>query len=389
MQAPKSRNKNCSNLQWRKIAYRIVKVNSNGKKMIILGIESSCDETAAAVVEKKTTGFLVRSSVIASQIKIHARYGGVVPEVAARNHVEKIIPVIATALRQAHITPRALDRIAVTAGPGLITSLLVGTQAARTLAYVWQKPIVPVNHLRAHVYAAWLPTIGELRITNYELRKRKNPQSAICNPTIKFPAVALVVSGGHTELVLMKNAKSFRLIGATLDDAAGEAFDKVGKILGLPYPGGPAVSKAAEHGNPLAVAFPRPMENSHDFNFSFSGLKTAVRYHVRDQQLRGNERANIAASFQKTVVDTLVPKTIAAAKKYGARTVILGGGVAANKPLRKQLQIAVETLGIAFVVPDFSYCTDNAAMVAIAGYFGKPVPWKKIRVGANRSVENV
>ncbi|MDD5110014.1 MAG: tRNA (adenosine(37)-N6)-threonylcarbamoyltransferase complex transferase subunit TsaD, partial [Patescibacteria group bacterium] len=201
-----------------------------------------------------------------------------------------------------------------------------------------------------------------------------------------FPALALVVSGGHTELVLMKNARSFRLVGATLDDAAGEAFDKVGKILGLPYPGGPAVSAAAERGNATAIAFPHPMEHSRDFNFSYSGLKTAVLYHVRNRRITGRERADIAASFQKTVVDSLVPKTIAAAKKYDVKTVILGGGVAANGPLREQLQTHVEALGRRFVVPDFAYCTDNAAMVVAAGYFGKPVPWRKISVDANRPI---
>ena len=340
--------------------------------MLILGIESSCDETAAAVIEKTAAGFRVHSSVIASQAKIHARFGGVVPEVAARNHVGKIIPVVDRALRQALVKPNALDRIAVTAGPGLITSLLVGVQTAKAFALAWKTPLVPVNHLRAHVYAAWLPT---------EIQKAKGKRQKLGK--IKFPMIALVVSGGHTELVLMKDARSFKLLGQTLDDAAGEAFDKTAKILDLPYPGGPQVAKLAEQGDPLAVAFPRPMLRSGDLNFSFSGLKTAVLYHVKNRRISLQEKRDLCASIQAAIVDSLVPKTVAAAAMHRAKTVVLAVGVAANLCLREQLGNAVSARKLDFRVPDFSYCTDNAAMIAAAGYFGKSKDWRKVKVDAN------
>lgn len=398
--------------------------------MIILGIETSCDETAAAVVEKTAAGFAVRSNVVASQIKIHARYGGVVPEVAARNHVGKIIPVIDQALKAARVRPQQLDRLAVTVGPGLITSLLVGVETAKTLAFIWKKPLVPVNHMRAHVYGAWLPSRelpspGPRRTTLSHRGERGNRVIGIPNPPspqrwggiegggvgpTRFPLVALVVSGGHTELVLMNHARRFRLLGQTLDDAAGEAFDKVGKLLGLPFPGGPAVAKLAERGNPAAIPFPRAMIASGDFNFSFSGLKTAVLYYLRQRNpptpplSKGGEKnsppyaggargrkeglaalrtADVAASFQEAVVDSLVPKTITAARRYQTKTVILAGGVAANLRLRDQLSAAVSALGVSFRVPDYAFCTDNAAMIAAAGYFGKPKDWRKIYVDAN------
>ncbi len=346
--------------------------------MLLLGIETSCDETAAAVVEKTTAGFAVRANVVASQVAIHAKYGGVVPEVAAREHVLKIIPVIETALARASVSPGDIDRIAVTAGPGLITALGVGVQTARTLAYAWGKPIVPINHLRAHVYAVWLPGAAQSQTSKV---KSQN------DGKIKFPVVALIVSGGHTELVAMRNAKSFRLLGATLDDAAGEAFDKVAKILGLPYPGGPAIGQLAEQGNPAAYAFPRPMLDSHDLNFSYSGLKTHLLYHVRKHPPQGRELADVAASFQAAVVDSLVPKVVTAAKRVRAKTVVLAGGVAANRCLRTALADAVAELGLDFRVPDFQFCTDNAAMIAAAGFFAKPVPWAKITVDPNWGVE--
>ncbi|MDO8560166.1 MAG: tRNA (adenosine(37)-N6)-threonylcarbamoyltransferase complex transferase subunit TsaD [bacterium] len=335
-------------------------------------METICDETASADVEKTAAGFRVRSSVVASQAKIHARYGGVVPEVAARNHVGAIIPVVDRALRQAKIKPKALDRIAVTAGPGLITSLLVGVQTAKAFALAWKTPLVPINHLRAHVYAAWLPM---------EIQKAKGKRQKLGK--IKFPVVALVVSGGHTELVLMKNARNFKMLGQTLDDAAGEAFDKTAKILGLSYPGGPQVAKLAQRGNPQAVAFPRPMLGSGDLNFSFSGLKTAVLYHVKGRRVSPRETNDLCASIQAAIVDSLVPKTVAAATKYRAKTVVLAGGVAANRRLRERLGNAVSDHKLDFRVPDFSYCTDNAAMIAAAGYFGKPKDWRNIKVDAN------
>lgn len=369
--------------------------------MKILGIETSCDETAAAVVEKTAAGFVVRSNVVASQVKIHARYGGVVPEVAARNHVGKIIPVIDRVLKTAGVKPAQLDRLAVTVGPGLITSLLVGVQTAQTLAMVWRKPLVAVNHLRAHIYSAWLPSRdipspGPRRTTLSHSGEREHWAMDIPHPSspqrgggiegeevrpIRFPVVALVVSGGHTELVLMNQARHFRLLGQTLDDAAGEAFDKVAKIMGVPYPGGPAVARLAERGNSTAVAFPRPMEKSGDFNFSFSGLKTAVLYKLK--AISYKQKKDVAASFQEAVVDSLVPKTLAAAKRHGAKTVILAGGVAANVRLREKLGAAVTALGLKFRVPDFVYCTDNAAMIAAAGWFDRPIDWRIIKVDAN------
>ena len=338
--------------------------------MIILGIETSCDETAAAIVEAKRPPtrraraggrFIIRSNVVSSQIAIHRPYGGVVPELAARDHIKHIIPVISRALAAAKVAPRRIDRIAVTTGPGLITSLLVGSQTAKTLAYLWHKPIVSVNHLRAHLYAAWL---GER--------------------PVRFPALGLIVSGGHTELILLHDSRRFKKIGQTIDDAAGEAFDKVAALLGLSYPGGPAVAASAKQGDAAAFTFPRPMMKSPDFNFSFAGLKTAVLYQAKklkkiDRQLS----ADLCASFQQAVVDVLVSKTVAAAKRFKVKTVILSGGVAANRLLRSQMGGATRGAGIAFVVPDFKFCTDNAVMIAVAGFFGKPTPWQKVEVDPN------
>lgn len=346
--------------------------------MIILGIETSCDETAAALIEVKGSKFKILSNIVSSQIKIHQKYGGVVPEVAARKHVENILPVIDLALTQAEIKPEKIDKIAVTVGPGLISSLLVGVETAKTLAFIWQKPIVPINHLKAHLYANWVE-----------------------NKVIKFPALALIVSGGHTELIYLKNKASLKKIGQTLDDAAGEAFDKVAKLLGLAYPGGPVVSKLAQQGNPQAFNFPRPMLNSNDFNFSFAGLKTAVRYTLQDLQTTnyppdspsrlvgrraGKLQTNICASFQQAVVDVLVSKTVKAAKKYKARTIMLSGGVAANQLLRQTLQAEAEVNGFNFFKPPMYLCTDNAAMIAVAANFTKAIPWQKIKVDPNLEI---
>lgn len=348
--------------------------------MKILGIETSCDETAAAVVKYERGRFSVLSNVVASQSRLHAKTGGVVPEVAARRHVEAIIPVIKQALRESGIKPQRLnlkpplDAIAVTVGPGLITSLRVGVDTARALAAVWGVPVVGVNHLEGHIYSNWLR-----RNENRELRTE-----------IIFPALALIVSGGHTELVLMRKHLDYQIIGATRDDAAGEAFDKVAKLLGLPYPGGPALAKLAERGNRQAINFPRPMIDSHDFDFSFSGLKTAVLYYLK--QLRTTNyvlRTNVCASFEQAVVDVLVAKTIRAAKKYKVKTVLLGGGVAANKYLRKQLADAVkQKLRIThYALPVTHYTTDNAAMIAAAGAFhieaGRRTRWQRIQADPN------
>lgn len=319
----------------------------------ILAIESSCDETAAAVIGFGGKKPEVLSSVVSSQIDIHKQYGGVVPEVAARHHVINILPVIREAMREAKVDRKKLDLIAVTAGPGLITSLIVGVEAAKALSAAWQIPLLAVNHMYGHIAGNFLQPIS-------------------------FPAVCLVVSGGHTEIVVMKDHINNKKIGQTVDDAAGEAFDKVAKLLDLGYPGGPIVSKMAEEfdnskskeqksksGN---VKLPRPMLNSADFNFSFSGLKTAVLYTA--QKMTPAERkkhtAEICFEFQNAVIDVLVGKTIKAAEKIKAKTVLLAGGVAANKKLRESLKAAAEKNGFKFSVPEFKLCTDNAAMIGLA-----------------------
>lgn len=316
--------------------------------MIILGIETSCDETAVSVVEGKAERVKALAHVVASQIKTHLKYGGVVPEVAAREHMVAMIPALHTALLQAKVRPENIDAIAVTSGPGLITSLRVGVQAAKTLSFAWRKPLLGVNHIEGHIMANWF--LGK---------------------QIKMPALCLVVSGGHTELILMKKHGDYHLIGNTLDDAAGEAFDKVAKLMKIPYPGGPKIQKLAEQGNPAAFDFPRPMLNSANYNFSFSGLKTSVLYFVKkNPQVIKKSVADLCASFQQAVVDVLVGKTIRAAKELRVKTVLLAGGVAANQPLRTTLEEKVRELkGVSFLTPPLWLCTDNASMIAAAGYF--------------------
>ena len=322
---------------------------------VILGIETSCDETAAAVV---LGGNDILSSVVSSQIDIHARFGGVVPEVASRAHLESIIPVIQEAVHSAGIDPSRIDAVAVTVGPGLIGALLVGVSAAKALALVWDKPFVGVNHMEAHLYAGLLD-----------------------DPTLEFPLVVLLVSGGHTMLVEMIGHGTYRLLGRTIDDAAGEAYDKVARYLDLGYPGGPAIDAAAELGNPEAINFPRAM--MHDgLNFSFSGLKTSVINYVRKNPDVSN--IDVAASFQAAVVDVLVAKTIMAAQQVGAVGVVLGGGVAANSRLRAQLQSQGQLNGFRVAVPSRAMCTDNAAMIAAAAWhrLGSDGP-TDMSVGAN------
>ena len=279
------------------------------KKMIILGIETSCDETSAAVVRITNCGlriadYEILSNIVFSQIAIHKKYGGVVPEVAARNHVKNIIPVIDLALKKARVTPKDIDRIAVTHGPGLITSLMVGVEAGRNLAYAWKKPIIAVDHIKGHAYAALLssnthnspPSPLTLRgeVEQVPPLQVRGGQEELLSVFMKFPILVLVVSGGHTELLFMKNSKSFKKIGQTIDDAAGEAFDKVAKMLGLGFPGGPAISRLAEKGNPQAFDFPRPMIHTKDFNFSISGLKTAVLYKVNELKKKQSAIRNYA-----------------------------------------------------------------------------------------------
>lgn len=339
----------------------------------ILGIETSCDETAVAVIEVKNDSPEVLSNVVSSQIELHAQYGGVVPNLAAREHVKNIGVVFDTALKEAGATIEDIDLIAVTQGPGLIPALMVGTAFAKTLAFLTNKPIVGANHMAGHIYANWFG-------------KEK----------IEFPALNLVVSGGHTMLVLMKDYEKFEMIGQTLDDAAGEAFDKVARILELGYPGGPKISAEAEkYKGGLDIELPRPMINSKDFNFSFSGLKTAVLYKVKDlkQKYSLKEiRPAVSCAFQNAAVDVLVKKTIDAAKTYDIRTVMLSGGVAANKKLRQTLKEECEKEGLVSILPDLKLTTDNAAMIALAGYYKagktKKPDWKSIRPDANLRLAN-
>jgi N6-L-threonylcarbamoyladenine synthase len=334
--------------------------------MNILGIEGSCDETAAALV---VDGREVRSSIVASQVDIHAAFGGVVPEVASRQHLLWIIPVIEQALAEAKAGWQDVDAIAVTKGPGLVGSLLVGLNAAKAVAFARQIPIVGINHIEGHIYGNWL--IG------------KEP---------KFPLLCLVVSGGHSDLILMVDHGEYRLLGKTRDDAAGEAFDKAARILGLGYPGGPAIQRAAETGRAGAIRLPRAwLRNSYDF--SFSGLKTAVwrmaeKLGLEGQGLSGDAVdarlasaavtvGDVALSFQEAVVDVLVEKTRQAANEFGVETVLLAGGVASNAMLRARMS---EALGMAVQFPPPKYCTDNAAMIASCGYF-------RLKAGYRDSVE--
>ncbi|MCX5649104.1 MAG: tRNA (adenosine(37)-N6)-threonylcarbamoyltransferase complex transferase subunit TsaD [Planctomycetota bacterium] len=319
--------------------------------MKILGIETSCDETCAAVV---LDGRRVLSSIVATQIEIHRKYGGVVPEIASRAHIEALVPVVAEALQEARTPADALDAVAVVHRPGLIGSLLLGLSAAKTLAWLRGVPLVGVNHIEGHIYAACLE-----------------------RDALPFPCVSLIVSGGHTSLYRSEGPADHRLLGATTDDAAGEAFDKVASILGLEYPGGPSVDRAAEGGNPKAVTFPRSWLGPDSFDFSFSGLKTAVLYHVRGKGaeakrratlLAPEETADVAASFQEAVVDVLVTKTLRAAEASGVDRVIVGGGVAANRRLRARLQEEAGRAGIEVLLPAMRFCTDNAAMVAGLAY---------------------
>ena len=313
--------------------------------MLILGIETSCDETAAAVVRD---GKQLCSNVIASQVAFHKKYGGVVPEIASRKHLENIIPVISEALSQAQVTFDDIEGIAVTQGPGLVGSLLVGINAAKAVAYCRRLPLIGVNHLEGHICAASL-----------ELQD------------IVLPAVALVVSGGHTSLYLVEGFGRYQLLGKTRDDAAGEAFDKVAKLLDIGYPGGVVIDRLARDGDPHAIGFPRPMLAEENFDFSFSGLKTAVLYYVQRMGGKPSPEAvcDIVASFQAAVVDILVDKTFRAAARYQVPSVIMAGGVAANSRLRSKMGEAAAHHKKRIVIPSPVLCTDNAAMIAAAGAY--------------------
>src|SRR5215217_3571419 len=311
-----------------------------GPDTLVLGIETSCDETAAALV---MGGGDIVSSVVSSQIDLHVPYGGVVPEIASRAHLELLNPVVARAIVEAGVDERRIDAVACTIGPGLIGALLVGVSAAKALALSWDVPFVGVNHLEAHLYAALLD-----------------------DPTIELPIVVLLVSGGHTMLVEMTEPGRYRLLGQTVDDAAGEAFDKVARFLGLGYPGGPAIEREAEDGDPEAIAFPRAMMDE-GYDFSFSGLKTAVVNHVRKHPHVATR--DVAASFQEAVVDVLTTKLVAAADEAGAPTLVLGGGVAANSRLRSRVAEAAQSSGRRVFLPPPSLCTDNGAMIAGAAWW--------------------
>jgi len=312
----------------------------------ILAVETSCDETAAAIL---VDGTQILSNVVATQIDLHTQFGGVFPEMASRQHILTIYPVVESALSQAHLSLDELDVLAVTRGPGLAGSLVVGMNMAKALSLGSGLPLIGVNHLEGHLYSAWI-----------QVDKDTPP-----NPP-DFPLIALIVSGGHSNLMLMKGHLEYELLGSTLDDAAGEAFDKVARLLGLPYPGGPSVQKAAEKGNPIAFNFPRArLEGT--WNFSFSGLKTAVLREVRALQELGRTIPveDMAASFQAAVVDVLVEKTFMAAEQFGAHHIVVAGGVSANSGLRKAL---TEQNRFEVHIPPLKFCTDNAAMIAAAGY---------------------
>ena len=306
---------------------------------VILALETSCDETAASVV---MGGNDVLSSIVSSQIEIHARFGGVVPEVASRAHMEALIPVMQSAITEAGILPSRIDAVAATAGPGLIGALLVGVSAAKSLALVWDKPFIGVNHLEAHLYAGLLD-----------------------DPTLQFPLVVLLVSGGHTLIIEMRGHGDYTVLGRTIDDAAGEAYDKVARYLDLGYPGGPVIDRIASQGNAEAIDFPRAME--HDgLNVSFSGLKTSVINYVKRNPDVTN--VDVAASFQAAVVDVLCTKTIRAAQQIGAKGIVLGGGVSANSLLRAQMSERGAVAGFTVALPSRAMCTDNAAMIAAAAW---------------------
>lgn len=362
--------------------------------MKVLGIETSCDETAVAVIEAQSEKIKVLSNAISSQVKLHAKYGGIMPNLAAREHSKNIAHVFRIALKEAEIKNlnKEIDMIAVTRGPGLGPSLLVGIAFARTIAWKYAKPLVGVNHLEGHIYSNWLPPVAEISNSKFIISKQI-PNSKF------FPALNLIVSGGHTELVLMENHGKYKIIGETLDDAVGEAFDKVARLLGLDYPGGPAISKQAsqwqvntQNSKSLQIELPRPMINSKNYNFSYSGLKTSVLYKVRDLKAAGVKITDdvineIAYKFQNAALDVLIYKTAKAVQEFGVSSILLSGGVSANKELRRRLSAEAKKLKVKYSQPEFEYTTDNAVMIAIAGYFNYSKN-KKIKTAYNAVAMN-
>lgn len=356
--------------------------------MRILGIESSCDDTSVALIDASDKGLFVIAEKTASQIDIHKKYGGVVPEIAGRAHAEQILPVVEEVMKN----QEKPDAIAVTSGPGLITGLLVGVEVAKTLSYLWNVPLIGMNHIEGHIHSTLL-------------EEQDGPKN------LQFPALCLIVSGGHTSLILMKNFGDYELLGNTRDDAAGEAFDKAAKLLQFDYPGGPKISKYAEAGNPNVIPFPRPMMHDDNLDFSFAGLKTAALYWLRDNALavadpnpitlptgifatpsRAITLNDFCASYEQAIVDVLVAKTMKAAKKYKPKTILLAGGVSANKKLRETLQKETAELSPAPImkVPTPGYYMDNAAMIAAAAYHHAKkkefTNWKEINADPNWKV---
>ena len=315
------------------------------QEKLTLGIETSCDETSAALLRGTRD---LRSCVIATQIPIHQKYGGVVPEIASRNHILSILPVVEQALEEANVRLADIDQVAVTYGPGLVGALLVGVSAAKALAFSLGVPLIGVNHLEGHIFANFLAT-----------------------EELTPPFMALVVSGGHTALVDVADYKMFRQMGRTRDDAAGEAFDKVARVMGLPYPGGPEIDKLAREGDPAAIDFPRALAQEGNYEFSFSGLKSAVLNYINSEKMKGRElnKADIAASFQSAVVEILVHKAFEAIREAGRDTLVLAGGVAANKALEQRLRETAAAKGVRYLYPPPRLCTDNAAMIACRGAY--------------------
>ncbi len=310
--------------------------------MVVLGIETSCDETAAAVVRLRGGRMEALAEVVASQAKLHAKYGGVVPEVAARKQVEAIIPV----LKESGVRPNQIDAIAVTRGPGLVTSLGVGVETAKALSIAWGKPLLGVNHVLAHLYACWL----------------SHPQ--LVRDDRMLPALGLIVSGGHTELVLLRPGGRYKLLGRTMDDAAGECLDKSARLLGLPYPGGAKLEQLALRGNAECCPFPRSLANTKGYEFSFSGLKTAVRYQVEKTKPTGRQKADVAAGVQAAVAEQLTRRVGQALERHRVRCVVIGGGVTANRYIRSQLQQTCDGHGVPLLLPEPKWTGDNAAMIA-------------------------
>jgi N6-L-threonylcarbamoyladenine synthase len=369
--------------------------------MKILGIETSCDETAAALIEGTTQDKPVRilSNVVASSEEFHKKTGGIVPEVAARKQIEFMIPVLSEALRRIQV--KDIDAIAVTHGPGLVGSLLIGVETAKALSFAWEKPIFPVNHLVGHLYASWLEANPKYQILNS--KQIQNANSKIQQKDVpKFPAIGLVASGGHTDLVLMKSHGALQYLGGTRDDAAGEAFDKIARMLGLGYPGGPAIAKVAmkfqmslrqssEQANvKCPIKLPRPMIDSEDYDFSFSGLKTAAQRIINEQNtINKKQRAWLAWEVQEAICEVLVEKLMLVIEEFLPKSVIVAGGVAANSRLRQLLESGIrnQKSGMELFIPPVELCTDNAVCIAAAAFYNQShIQWRKIKVNPGLSI---